>query len=230
MDPDKKIKIAASILSADPTQLGKEIKSVEEAGADLIHIDVMDGHFVPNITMGPFIVDGIKKIANVPLDIHLMIENPDKYVEGFTQETDKEDILTFHIEATNRPLNVINLIKSQGLKAGVAINPDTDIDTVENLLESIDMVLVMSVYPGFSGQSFIKDVCAKIERIREIAPDNLDISVDGGIKPSTISEAAAAGANIFAAATSIFGESDYRNAIEALRGKALENCGTFVKS
>ncbi len=124
-------KISASILSADSTQLGNEIKKVEQAGVDLIHIDVMDGHFVPNITMGPFIVEGLKRITKVPLDIHLMIENPDKYVEPFTQKTEKDDILTFHIEATDDPLSVINLIKGRGLKAGVAINPDTHERTVE---------------------------------------------------------------------------------------------------
>ncbi len=223
------IKISASILSADSTQLGNEIKKVEQAGVDLIHIDVMDGHFVPNITMGPFIVEGIKKITKVPLDIHLMIENPDKYVESFTQKTEENDILTFHIEATNDPLGVINLIKGQGLKAGVAINPDTHERTVEKLLESIDMLLVMTVYPGFSGQAFKQYVCKKIKKLREIAPKNLDIEVDGGIKPETISDAASAGANVFAAATSIFAKENYKEAIEALRKKAQENSYLFVK-
>ena len=223
-------KISASILAADPTQLGDEIKRVEQAGVDLIHIDVMDGHFVPNLTMGPFIVDKIKEITKVPLDIHLMIENPDKYVESFTQKTTKNDILTFHIEATDDPLNVINLIKDRGIKAGVAINPDTHEKTVEKLLESIDILLVMTVYPGFSGQAFKKYVCDKLKKLREMAPENLDIEVDGGIKPETIPDAASAGANVFAAATSIFAKDDYKEAIEELRRKAQENSYLFMKS
>ena len=223
-------KISASILAADPTQLGNEIKRVEQAGVDLIHIDVMDGHFVPNLTMGPFIVDRIKEIAKVPLDIHLMIENPDKYVESFTQKTTKDDILTFHIEATDDPLNVINLIKDRGTKAGVAINPDTHEQTVEKLLESIDILLVMTVYPGFSGQAFKKYVCDKLKKLREMAPENLDIEVDGGIKPETIPDAASAGANVFAAATSIFAKDDYKEAIKELRRKAQENSYLFMKS
>ena len=224
------IKISASILAADPTQLGNEIERVEQAGVDLIHIDVMDGHFVPNLTMGPFIVERIKEITKVPLDIHLMIENPDKYVESFTQKTTKDDILTFHIEATDDPLNVINLIKNRGIKAGVAINPDTHEQTVEKLLESIDILLVMTVYPGFSGQAFKKYVCDKLKKLREMAPENLDIEVDGGIKPETIPDAASAGANVFAAATSIFAKDDYKEAVEELRRKAQENSYLFMKS
>ena len=224
------IKISPSILSADFSKLGNEVISLEKAGADYIHIDVMDGHFVPNITMGPFIVEGLKRIAKVPLDIHLMIENPDKYVESFTQKTEKDDILTFHIEATDDPLSVISLIKDRGLKAGVAINPDTHERTVEKLLDSIDMLLVMTVYPGFSGQAFKKYVCEKIRKLREIAPGNLDIEVDGGIKPETISDAASAGANVFAAATSIFAKDDYKEAIEALRKVAQENSYLSMKN
>ncbi len=223
-------KISASILAADPTQLGNEIMGVEKAGVDLIHIDVMDGHFVPNLTMGPFIVERIKEITKVPLDIHLMIENPDKYVESFTQKTTKDDILTFHIEATDDPLNVINLIKDRGIKAGIAINPDTHEQTVAKLLEYIDILLVMTVYPGFSGQAFKKYVCDKLKKLREMAPENLDIEVDGGIKPETIPDAASAGANVFAAATSIFAKDDYKEAVEELRRKAQENSYLFMKS
>lgn len=223
------IKIAASILSADPVQLGCEIDKVEKAGIDLIHIDVMDGHFVPNITMGPFIVDGIKEHTNVPLDIHLMIEDPDKYIEAFARKTGKDDIITFHIEATDNPLDVIDMIRSQGLKAGIAINPGTDAHAVEGLLESIDMLLVMTVHPGFSGQSFMTEVCGKLSRLRETAPEDLDIEVDGGIKPETISEAAASGANVFAAATSIFGKDDYEEVIVELRQTAQESCKIYAK-
>jgi len=224
------IKVAASILAADPMQLGSEIEKVEKAGIDLIHIDVMDGHFVPNLTLGPFIVDGIKRSTCVPLDIHLMIENPGKYIESFTRNTGKDDIVTFHIETTNDPVGVINLIKSGGSKAGVALNPDTDIHIVKELLKSIDMVLIMSVFPGFAGQSFIKDVCSKLKELREIVPGDLDIGVDGGINPETITEAASAGANVFAAATAIFGKSDYREAINVLRHRAQENHSLLVNS
>ena len=224
------IKIAASILSADPTRLGDEIEKVEKAGIDLVHIDVMDGHFVPNLTMGPFIVEGIKKHTDVPLDIHLMIENPHNYIEAFTRKTDKDDIVTFHIEATNDPLGVIKLIKDRGLKAGVAINPDTGAQAVKGLLKSIDMLLVMTVFPGFSGQAFIKDVCSKLRELREMSPDGLDIEVDGGLKPETIADAASAGANVFAAATSIFAKDDYCEAVRVLRRKAQENSSVLVGS
>lgn len=230
MSANTQIKIAASILAADPTQLGSEIKRVEKAGIDLIHVDVMDGHFVPNLTMGPFIVEGIKKITSIPLDIHLMIETPEKYIEPFTQKTGKDDIITFHIETTEDPLSVINLIKSRGAKAGIAMNPDSDAQTVNTSLESIDMLLVMTVYPGFAGQSFIRDVCSKLRKLREIAPKSLDIEVDGGINPETISEAASAGANVFAAATSIFSKRDYKDAIKELRQIAKENFNLFVKN
>ncbi|MDR4497716.1 MAG: ribulose-phosphate 3-epimerase [Candidatus Scalindua sp.] len=225
-----KIKIAASILAADPTQFGSELERVEKAGIDLIHIDVMDGHFVPNITMGPFIVEGIKKKTHIPLDIHLMIENPEKYAGSFAEKAGKGDILTFHIEATDNPLKVIDIIKDTGLKAGIAISPDTDAQAVIKLLNTIDMLLVMSVYPGFAGQKFIKSVCAKITTLREAAPENLDIGVDGGIKPETISEAASAGANVFAAATSIFAKSDYYEAINELRRIAQDNSNLLIKN
>ena len=159
-----------------------------------------------------------------------MIENPEKYIESFTKKTDKDDIITFHIEATDDPLSVINLIKDRGVKAGVAINPDTHESTVEKLLESIDILLVMTVFPGFSGQTFKKYVCDKIRKLREIAPENLDIEVDGGIKPETIPDAASAGANVFAAATSIFAKDDYKEAIDSLRQKAQDNSYLFMKS
>ncbi|MDR4504216.1 MAG: ribulose-phosphate 3-epimerase [Candidatus Scalindua sp.] len=224
------IKIAASILAADPTEFGKELERVEDAGIDLIHIDVMDGHFVPNITMGPFIVEGIKKKSRVPLDIHLMIENPEKYIDSFADKAEKNDVITFHIEATDNPLKVIAMIKEAGLKAGVAISPDTDANSVKELLNSIDMILVMSVYPGFAGQKFIKAVCSKIETLRNSAPKELDIGVDGGIKPETISDAASAGANVFAAATSIFGKSDYKKAIQELRLIAQNHSKLLIKN
>ncbi|KAA3606917.1 MAG: ribulose-phosphate 3-epimerase [Candidatus Scalindua sp. AMX11] len=224
------IKIAASILAADPTEFGKELERVEKAGIDLIHIDVMDGHFVPNITMGPFIVEGLKKKSHVPLDIHLMIENPENYIGSFAEKAGKDDVITFHIEATDNPLKVIDIIKQTGLKAGVAISPDTDANSIKSLLNSIDMILVMSVYPGFAGQKFINAVCSKIETLRGAAPVGLDIGVDGGITPETISEAASAGANVFAAATSIFGKRDYSEAIKKLRQVAQDHSNPLIKN
>lgn len=224
------IKIAASILAADPTEFGRELERVEKAGIDLIHIDVMDGHFVPNITMGQFIVEGIKKKSHVPLDIHLMIENPEKYIGSFADKAGINDVITFHIEATNDPLKAIDIIRGAGLKAGIAISPDTDANSIKALLNSIDTILVMSVYPGFAGQKFINTVCSKIETLREAAPEGLDIGVDGGIKPETIAEAASAGANVFAAATSIFAKSDYKEAIQELRRIAQNHSNLLIKN
>lgn len=217
------IKIAASILGANPVRLEEEIKKVEMAGIDLIHIDVMDGHFVPNITMGPFIVEGIRRIAKVPLDIHLMIEHPDQYVDAFAGVAGNGDGITFHIESTKKPKEVISLIKNAGLKAGVSLNPDTPVELVEDLLNVVDMVLVMSVNPGFSGQKFISKVLPKIARLRNIAPDEMDIEVDGGITPDTIAQAVQHGANVIVAASAIFKANDPCSAIKILRQVAEQN-------
>ncbi len=217
-----KIKIAASILAANPVRLEEEIRKVEIAGADLIHIDVMDGHFVPNITMGPFIVKGIRRITKVPLDIHLMIEQPERYVNDFADAAGKGDLITFHIEATKTPGEVISLIKNAGLKASVSLNPDTQAELVADLLDSVDMVLVMSVNPGFAGQRFIPEVLPKIARLRSIAPDRLDIEVDGGITTETIAQAVQKGANVIVAASAIFKSDDPCRAINTLRQMAVQ--------
>ncbi|BBO17186.1 ribulose-phosphate 3-epimerase [Candidatus Brocadia pituitae] len=211
------IKIAASILGANPVRLEEEIKKIELAGIDLIHIDVMDGHFVPNITMGPFIVEGIRRITDVPLDIHLMIEHPERYVNAFAAAARAGDLITFHRETTEKPKEIIALIKKTGLKAGVSLNPDTPAGMVEDLLDALDMVLVMSVNPGFAGQQFIPEVLPKIARLRSIAPDELDIEVDGGITTETISQAVQQGANVIVAASAIFKTRDTGNAIKTLR-------------
>ena len=212
-----KFKIAASILAANPVRLEDEIKKVEMAGVDLIHIDVMDGHFVPNITMGPFIVEGIKHITKVPLDIHLMIEHPECYVKTFADAAGEGDLITFHIESTKKPKEVISLIRNAGLKAGVSLNPDTPSEAVEDLLDAVDMVLVMSVNPGFAGQKFISKVLPKIARLRSMAPNEMDIEVDGGITTETISQAVQQGANVIVAASAIFKTSDPCNAIKILK-------------
>ncbi|MFN3531902.1 MAG: ribulose-phosphate 3-epimerase [Candidatus Brocadia sp.] len=215
-----KIKIAASILAANPVRLEDEIKKVEIAGVDLIHIDVMDGHFVPNITMGPFIVEGIRRITKVPLDIHLMIEHPERYVNVFADAAGDGDLITFHIETTKKPREVISSIKNAGLKAGVSLNPDTPAELVEHILDAVDMVLVMSVNPGFAGQRFISKVLPKIARLRSIAPDEMDIEVDGGITTETITQAVQQGANVIVAASAIFKTSDPCIAVKTLRQMA----------
>lgn len=212
-----KIKIAASILAANPVRLEDEIKKVEMAGVDLIHIDVMDGHFVPNITMGPFIVEGIKHITKVPLDIHLMIENPERYVSAFAEAAGVGDLITFHIETAKKPKEVISLIKNAGLKAGISLNPDTQTESVENLLDTVDMVLVMSVNPGFAGQKFIAKVLPKIAKLRTLAPNEMDIEVDGGITTETISQAVQQGANVIVAASAIFKTNDPCSATKILK-------------
>ncbi|MDN3515445.1 MAG: ribulose-phosphate 3-epimerase [Candidatus Brocadia sp.] len=213
----RKIKLAASILAANPVRLEEDIKKVEMAGIDLIHIDVMDGHFVPNITMGPFFVEGIKRITQVPLDMHLMIEHPERYVNVFADAAGEGDLITFHIEATKKPGEIVSLIKSAGLKASVSLNPDTPTGLVEDLLDTIDMVLVMSVNPGFAGQRFISEILPKIARLRSMAPEEMDIEVDGGITTETISQAVRQGANVIVAASAIFKTNDPCNAIKTLR-------------
>lgn len=212
-----KIKISASILAANPVRLEEEIKKIETGGIDLIHIDVMDGHFVPNITMGPFIVEGIKRIANVPLDIHLMIEHPERYIEAFAKASGNNDLITFHRETTKKPSEVIALIKNAGLRAGISLNPDTPVEFVEDLLDAVDMVLIMSVNPGFAGQKFISKALPKISHLRNVSPPEMDIEVDGGITTEIISQVVQHGANIIVAASAIFKTDDPCTAIKTLK-------------
>ncbi|MDD5428002.1 MAG: ribulose-phosphate 3-epimerase [Candidatus Omnitrophica bacterium] len=209
-----KILIAPSILSADFSELGEEIKDVERCGADWIHVDVMDGHFVPNLTIGPVVVKSIRPVTRLPFDVHLMIENPEKYVESFAKAG--ADIITFHIEAEDDPGEVIKLIKYFKKKAGVSIRPKTDLKAIEPFLPMVDMVLIMTVEPGFAGQEFILDCLPKIEALRKIFKK--DIQVDGGINASTAAEVIAAGANVIVAGTAVFGTKDYKEAIKNLRG------------
>lgn len=220
-----KIRIAASILAANPVRLEEEIRKIEMAGIDLIHIDVMDGHFVPNITMGPFIVEGIKRITKIPLDNHLMIEHPERYVKAFAKVSGKGDLITFHIETTKKPKEVISLIKDEGLKAGISLNPDTPTESIENLLDAVDMVLVMSVNPGFAGQRFMPEALSKIARLRSLAPDGLDIEVDGGITTGNISQVVQEGANVIVAASAIFKTNDSYSAVKTLKLIAEQTAG-----
>ena len=208
--------VAPSILSADFSRLGEEIRSVEAAGADWIHIDVMDGNFVPNITIGPVVVKSIRSASKLPFDVHLMISNPQSYIEPFAKAG--SDIITFHIEAENDPVEVIRLIKYFKKKVGVSIRPGTGVKAIEKILPMVDMVLVMTVEPGFAGQGFIYDCLPKIEELRKIFKK--DIQVDGGLNESTALEVIKAGANVIVAGSSVFGTKDYAGAIKNLRGGA----------
>ncbi len=210
-----KILIAPSVLSADFSKLGEEIKAVEKSGADWIHVDIMDGHFVPNLTIGPVVVKSIRPVTKLPLDVHLMIENPEKYVESFAKAG--ANIITFHIEAQDDPKEVIKLIRYFKKKVGVSIRPKTDLKTIEPILSMVDMVLIMTVEPGFAGQEFILEALPKIEALRKIFKKY--IQVDGGINDSTASEVRSSGANVIVAGTAIFGMKDYAGAIRKLRGE-----------
>ncbi|GGE65882.1 ribulose-phosphate 3-epimerase [Priestia taiwanensis] len=213
------IKIAPSILSADFAKLGEEIKDVERGGADYIHVDVMDGHFVPNITIGPLIVDAIRPVTKLPLDVHLMIENPDRYIPEFV--TAGADIITVHVEACPHLHRTIQLIKSLGVKAGVVLNPATPVSAIEHVLEDIDMVLLMTVNPGFGGQKFIHSVLPKITQVATMVRErNLDveIEVDGGVNEETARLCVEAGANVLVAGSAVYNKEDRAEAISSIRG------------
>ncbi|MBD1371385.1 ribulose-phosphate 3-epimerase [Hazenella sp. IB182357] len=212
------IKIAPSILSADFANLGAEIKEVEEAGADWIHLDVMDGHFVPNITIGPLIVEAIRPHTTLPLDVHLMIEQPERYINQFARNG--ADYITVHQEACPHLHRTIYQIKEQGVKAGVVLNPATPISAIESILPDLDLVLLMTVNPGFGGQSFITSVLTKIQQLRmqiEAMGLEIDIEVDGGINQKTAADVVAAGANVLVAGSAIFGEADRKRALQAIK-------------
>jgi ribulose-phosphate 3-epimerase len=213
------LKIAPSILSADFAKLGEEITAVERAGADYIHVDVMDGHFVPNITIGPLIVEAIRPVTKLPLDVHLMIDNPDQYIEAFAKAG--ADYITVHVEACRHLHRTIHHIKSFGIKAGVVLNPATPVSTIEHILKDIDMVLLMSVNPGFGGQKFIPEVLPKIKKVKEMADaigKELEIEIDGGVNPETAKLCVEAGANVLVAGSAIYDQEDYAAAISLIRG------------
>lgn len=210
--------IAPSILSADFARLGEEITEVLDCGADVVHIDVMDGHFVPNITIGPLIVKAVRKITDAPLDVHLMIENPDKYLDDFANAG--ADWITVHAETGHHLHRTIHRIKELGKKAGVVLNPATPLESIEWVLEDVDLVMIMSVNPGFGGQSFIPSAITKIKQLKEQIDARglkVGIEVDGGIGPDNIGEIARAGANIFVAGSAIFGQDDYRQVIDKMK-------------
>lgn len=212
------IKIAPSILSADFAKLGEEIKDVENGGADYIHVDVMDGHFVPNITIGPLIVEAIRPITKLPLDVHLMIENPDQYISAFAHAG--ADFITVHVEACPHLHRTIQLIKSHGVKAGVVLNPATPVDTIKHVIEDIDLVLLMTVNPGFGGQKFIHSVLPKIEEVAGMVKEknlNVEIEVDGGVNEETARLCVGAGANVLVAGSAIYNQADRKAAIEKIR-------------
>lgn len=212
------IKIAPSILSADFSKLADEIKDVEQGGADYIHVDVMDGHFVPNITIGPLIVEAIRPVTNLPLDVHLMIENPDQYLEAFAKAG--ADYLSVHVEACPHLHRTIQHIKSLGVKAGVVINPATPVEMILPVIEDVDLVLLMTVNPGFGGQKFIRSVLPKIEQVKAAAAErnpNLEIEVDGGVNAETAKLCIDAGANVLVAGSAVYNAEDRGKAIEALK-------------
>jgi ribulose-phosphate 3-epimerase len=220
--------IAPSILSADFSRLGKEIKAVELAGADVIHVDVMDGHFVPNITIGPLVVDAVRKVTDLPLDVHLMIENADQYLEDFAKAG--ADWITVHVEACPHLNRTISRIKELGKKAGAVLNPATPLVTLEEILPEVDLVMLMSVNPGFGGQSFIRSSLDKVRTLRKMIENKgleVGIEIDGGVSPQTINDVAGAGANIFVAGSAVFGQQDYAKVIKDLKDTCSIACKTW---
>ncbi|MGX7418475.1 ribulose-phosphate 3-epimerase [Carnobacterium gallinarum] len=212
------MKIAPSILSADFANLERDIQLVEKGGADYIHVDVMDGHFVPNITLGPNIVSAIRPATKLPLDCHLMIENPEKYIEDFAKAG--ADIITVHVESTPHIHRAIQMIKNAGVKAGVVLNPGTPVEAVKHVLAECDMVLVMTVNPGFGGQSFIEEMLAKITTLKELREGknyHYEIEVDGGISPETAKKCKLAGADVFVAGSYIYNAENPNEQIQNLK-------------
>tara|TARA_B100001123_G_C15188415_1_gene978264 strand:- start:257 stop:922 length:666 start_codon:yes stop_codon:yes gene_type:complete len=210
--------IAPSILSADFSRLGDEVQAVEQAGADWIHVDVMDGHFVPNITIGPAVVESIRKVTKLPLDVHLMIDNADNYIADFISAG--SDIITVHVEACLHLNRTVQLIKEHDILAGVVLNPATPLSSLEEILHEINLVLLMSVNPGFGGQKFIPSMLDKIQNLNEIMShyeNTIALEVDGGINPENAGEIVAAGASVLVAGSAVFNSKDYKKAIKSLR-------------
>lgn len=216
------IKLAPSILSADFSRLGEQVKLVEDAGVEYLHIDVMDGHFVPNITIGPLVVEALRPHSKLVFDVHLMIENPDRYIEDFVRAG--ADIISVHVETCPHLHRTIQNIMASGAKAAVALNPATPLNTIEYVLSYLDMVLLMTVNPGFGGQKFIPEVLPKISALAEMIKNtgrSIDIQVDGGVTPQNAGEVVKAGANVLVAGSAIFAAPDIPGAVKALRERAV---------
>jgi ribulose-phosphate 3-epimerase len=212
------IKIAPSILAADFSKLAEEVREVEKAGADLIHIDVMDGHFVPNITMGPIVVEALRPVTSLPLDVHLRIENPDAYIEQFAKAG--ADYITVHVEACPHLHRTLQLIRSTGVKTGVVLNPHTPVESILHVLENVDMVLFMTVNPGFGGQAFIHSVLPKVKQLSAIIKERnleIEIEIDGGVDENTIISCVEAGATVLVAGSAIFNQKNRSEALQTIR-------------
>ena len=210
--------IAPSILSADFSKLGDEIKSVEEAGADWIHVDVMDGHFVPNITIGPLVVEAARHVTSLPIDVHLMIENPDRYIKDFAKAG--ADLISVQVEACVHLNRTIQMIKESGLRAGAVLNPSTPLSSIEWIMEDVDFIMIMSVNPGFGGQDFIPNSLDKVGALRRIIRDRglaTLIEIDGGVNEKTIKNLSDAGVDVFVAGSAIFKSPDYKKTIDKFR-------------
>jgi ribulose-phosphate 3-epimerase len=223
METNKNILISPSILSADFTRLGEEIRAVEKDGADWLHIDVMDGHFVPNITIGPMIVAAAKRVAGIPLDVHLMISDPDYYLEFFHEAG--ADVLTVHPEATHHLHRTLTRIRDLGMRAGAALNPSTGLEAVRHVLAELDVIMLMTVNPGFGGQSFIPTMLPKVRALRDMIDESgydILIEIDGGVSPKTAPDIARSGADVFVAGSAVFGNPPYKDVIDRLRGAACQ--------
>lgn len=215
------IKIAPSVLSADFTRLGEHLRQAEAGGADWLHLDIMDGHFVPNISYGPIVVEAVNRVTNLPLDVHLMIENPDFFAPEFVKAG--ADYVTVHVEACPHLHRTIQLIKQLGVKAGVSLNPATPVSTLEEIIPHVDLVLVMSVNPGFGGQSFIESCLPKVQRVAELIKakkSNALLSIDGGVGPKNVGALVKAGCQVIVAGSAVFGKPDVAKAIKELREAA----------